>query len=367
MDFAEVLREHWPRYVKGATGPIPSRAWSAVEAVLSCRTERRGGHVHHCPTCRRHHFVYHSCNHRACPRCGAAEQAQWTRRQEARLLPAPYYLLTLTVPAEMRSVFLHFPQELYPAFFAAVAGALKALCARKKFLGGNIGFIAILHTWTRRMLFHPHIHVLVPAVGLAQSGCELRHPPNEEYLLPEKALAHATRRAINEALARDHPKIFARIEPTVWQKPWVAQAQGAGRGRTALRYLAAYVKKSAFSEGRLLGYDQTGRIVLSYRDSAHGKLKSEALDPLELIRRWLLHVLPKGLVRVRHYGWLSPAAHKAFLRVRFLLGLGPYRIPSALKSEPPRCPFCNGLLAQIARIAPRRGPPLCQAILKAAA
>ncbi|MGA7391662.1 MAG: transposase [Terrimicrobiaceae bacterium] len=107
--------------------------------------------------------------------------------------------------------------------------------------------------------------------------------------------------------------------------------------------------------------------MLSYRDSADGRLKSEALDPLELIRRWLLHVLPKGLVRVRHYGWLSPAAHKAFLRVRLLLGLGPYRIPPALKSEPPRCPFCKGLLAQIASIAPQRGPPLCQAILKAAA
>lgn len=172
---------------------------------------------------------------------------------------------------------------------------------------------------------------------------------------------------MKETLARDHPEIFAGIEPTAWQKPWVAQAQGAGRGRTALRYLAAYLKKSAFSEGRLLGYDQNGRIMISYRDSADGKLKSQALDPLELIRRWLLHVLPKGLVRVRHYGWLSPAAHKAFLRVRFLLGLGPYRIPPALKSEPPRCPFCNGVLAQMARIAPQRGPPLCQAILKAAA
>ena len=282
-------------------------------------------------------------------------------------MPVPYYLLTLTAPAEMRGVFLHYPQELYPTFFAAVASALKALCARRKFLGGNIGFIAILHTWTRRMLFHPHIHVLVPAVGLAQSGCELRHPRNEEYFLPEKALAHATRKAINEVLAGDHPEIFARIEPAVWQKPWVAQAQGAGRGRTALRYLAAYVKKSAFSEGRLLGYDQTGRIVLSYRDSVDRKLKSEALDPLELIRRWLLHVLPRGLVRVRHYGWLSAAAHKAFLRVRFLLGLGPYRIPPVLKSQPSRCPFCNGQLAQIARIAPQRGPPLCLAILNPAA
>ena len=239
----------------------------------------------------------------------------------------------------MRGVFLFYPVEMVPVFFAALADSLKALCVRRKFLGGEIGFTAILHTWTRRMLFHPHIHVLVPAVGLAPRGCELRHPRNEEYLLPEKALAHATRKAIKEPLARDHPEIFARIKPAAWQKPWVAQAQGAGRGRTALRYLSAYVKKSAFSEGRLLDYDQSGRIVLSYRDSANGKLKSEALDPLELIRRWLVHALPKGLVRVRHYGWLSPAAHKAFLRVRFLLGLGPHRIPALPKSELPRCPF----------------------------
>jgi len=106
---------------------------------------------------------------------------------------------------------------------------------------------------------------------------------------------------------------------------------------------------------------------MRYRDRADNTLKHEAVSGVELIRRWLLHVLPKGLVRVRHYGWLSPAAHKAFLRVRFLLGLGRYRIPPALRSEPPRCPFCNGLLAQIARITPQRGPPLCQAVLKAAA
>jgi hypothetical protein len=104
-------------------------------------------------------------------------------------LPVPYYLLTLTVPAEMRGAFLLYPVEMVPVFFAAIAGAPKALCSRRKFLGGDIGLIAILHTWTRRMLFHPHIHVLVPAVGLAPSGCELRHPRNQEYLLSEKAQA----------------------------------------------------------------------------------------------------------------------------------------------------------------------------------
>ncbi|MGA7391663.1 MAG: transposase zinc-binding domain-containing protein, partial [Terrimicrobiaceae bacterium] len=105
----------------GAAGRI-----ARVRSLRQCRTARRGGHLHHCAECRRHHFVYHSCNHRACPRCGAREQAEWTRKQEARLLPVPYYLLTVTVPAEMRSVFLRFPQELYPAFFAAVRPSPKA-------------------------------------------------------------------------------------------------------------------------------------------------------------------------------------------------------------------------------------------------
>jgi hypothetical protein len=367
VDFAEILREHWPRYVEKASGPIPSRAWAAVEAVLSCRTERRGGHVHHCARCERHYYLYHSCNHRACPRCGAREQQEWTRRQEARLLPVPYYLLTVTVPQELRGAFLRYPAEMHPVFFAAVASAVKTLCAKRKYLGGQAGFVAILHTWTRRMLFHPHIHVLIPAVGLSESGCELRHPRYEEYLIPKNAFARAVRDGVKSTLKADHPEIFAQVEAAAWSMNWVAKCQAAGRGRTALRYLAAYVKKSAFSEGRLEGYDSSGRIIMRYRDSADNKVKREALDGLELIRRWLLHVLPKGLVRVRHYGWLSPAAHKAFLRVRFLLGLGPYRIPAPSASEPPRCPSCNGPLTQIARIAPERGPPLCRALLKVAA
>jgi len=139
--------------------------------------------------------------------------------------------------------------------------------------------------------------------------------------------------------------------------------QHAGRGRSALRYLAAYVKKTAFHQDRLEGFDAAGRIILRYRDSADNALKREALTPHELIRRWLLHVLPKGLVRVRHYGWLSPAAHKALRRVRFLLGLGPCRVPSAEPSEPPRCPCCQGPLAFLGSIGPVRGPPLSRLVL----
>jgi hypothetical protein len=363
VDFAQFLREHWSAYVNAARGLIPARAWAAVEAVLSCRTPRRGGSVHQCGPCQRSYYLYHSCNHRACPRCGGADAAQWTRRQEARLLPVPYYLLTITVPEQLRHAFLRFPRELYPALFAASATAVRELAAKPKHLGGQVGFISVLHTWTRRMLHHPHIHTLIPAVGLHPGGCALRHPRHEDYLIPHKALARATRDSLRASLAAEHPALLAQIPAAVWQMKWVAQCQQAGRGRAALRYLAAYVKKTAFSQDRLEGFDSRGRVILRYRDSADDQIKREALEPLELIRRWLLHVLPKGLVRVRHYGWLSPAAHKAFLRVRFLLGLGPQRVPAPPPGEPPRCPHCQGILTLLGKLHPLRGPPLSRLIL----
>jgi hypothetical protein len=143
----------------------------------------------------------------------------------------PYYLLTVTVPAELCGVFLRYPVEMVPVFFAAMASALKALCARRKFLGGNIGFTAILHTWSRRMLFHPHIHVLVPAVGLAQNGCELRHPRNQEYLLPEKALRmrHA-RQSMRRSLAII-PRSLRESSPPPGRSPGWPRFKG-GRTRT---------------------------------------------------------------------------------------------------------------------------------------
>jgi hypothetical protein len=183
LDFAQILREHWGPFVQAAAGPIPARAWAAVEAVLTCRTPRRGGHLHHCTPCQRSVFLYHSCNHRACPRCGGRDAALWSRRQEARLLPVPYYLLTITVPAELRPAFHLFPAELYPALFAAKASALKTLCASPKYLGGQPAFISVLHTWTRRMFFlrfasvasRPHFRLAQHAMALAR-GCSSPYP-----------------------------------------------------------------------------------------------------------------------------------------------------------------------------------------------
>ena len=362
MHFAEILRENWPAYVQHATGPIPSHHWRAVEAVLSCRTPRRGGHVRHCAQCQRDHYFYHSCNHRNCPRCGSRPQAEWAARQEARLLPVPYYLITITVPDPLRRLFGSYPSELYPLFFEQSADALKELCANPRYLGGEPGFIALLHTWTRRLFHHPHLHLLVPALGIKNGGCAIVHPPNEDYLIPERALARRIRIRFEATLRSHYRQLADKIDLSCASQDWVVQCKAAGRGRSALRYLAAYVKKSALNEARLTGSDKDGRrLLLRYKDSSDKEWKSEALDPLELIRRWLLHVLPKALVRVRHYGWLSPAAGKTFRGVRFLLGLRAVRARKLL-SQAPVCPSCQGPLSLVGRIAPVRGPPLCRVV-----
>jgi len=366
VKFADLLRAHWPSYVTQAAGPIPADHWRAVEAVLSCRTPRRGGHLHHCPECARTHWVFHSCQHRSCPQCGAGARQHWAATQQARLLPVPYYLLTVTVPEELRRHCRGSARVLYDLLLSQSAQGLRDLCRNPKYLGGDVGLLAVLQTWTRRMLLHPHVHLLLPAVALSADGCQLLHPKNEEFLVPVVPLAARIRHLFGQRLAAGHPELYARIDPKVWTQPWVVHCQPVGRGRSAVHYLAAYVGKAAFEEGRLAGQDAQGRVLLRCQDRADGQWKTEALTPHELIARWLHHVLPKGFVAVRHFGFLSPAAGRALRRVRFLLGRGPVVRP-VRQPFTAVCQVCHKPMLQVARLWPVRGPPLSRAGLSRAA
>jgi hypothetical protein len=237
------------------------------------------------------------------------------------------------------------------------AQGLSDLFENPKYFGGRPGFIAVLQTWTRRMMHHPHVHMLVPAVALAEGGCQLVYPKTEEFLVHVKALARHTRNLFRRTLAAKYPELLEKVDPKVWATDWVVDCREAGSGRSALRYLASYVCKSAFNEERLVGYDDQGRILLRYEDSSDRKSKIEPVTPHELIRRWLFHVLPKGFVAIRHFGWLSPAAGRALNRVRFLLGRGPVvkpRIPKQI----PECPQCKRPMFFAGAIPSERGPPL---------
>lgn len=267
---------------------IPAAYWRAVEAVLTCRTPRLGGHRYECSDCTQPHYVYHSCNH---PQCGGHDQQVWAAKQIGRLLPVPYYMITPTVP--------------------------------------NCGtcFCAPLRRLTIRSF------------------------------VPHTLFAQEVRDAFSEILLRDHPALYNQVDPEIWRMKWNVNARHVGRGKTALRYVAAYVAKSAFNESRLGGYDTDGKIRLWCTPSKGKRRHCLKLKPAEFIRRWLLHVLPRRFVRLRYYGFLSAAAKKAFARVRFLLGVKTVRVE--LPYLPPMCcSKCEGELVRIQKIHPARGPPL---------
>ena len=346
---ADVLREHWPSYARANRQRLNAAHYRAVRSVLSCRTPMMGGRVYRCTSCAKTHYAYHSCNHRNCPQCGGLDQQAWAAKQEAKLLPAPYFMVTFTLPKELHPTILAHPKELYSLILSESAGALKDIIATK-YKGAECGFTSVLHTWGRQLQFHPHVHTIVPALAYDAQYQRILTPTGEEFLVHYRPLAARFRNRLRIALSTEHPSIYKALSPQARQcfakhKAWNVHLQHVGRGKSAIRYLAAYAHKSAIGEKRLAGYDDSGRILLRWTASDTGRSCILRLSPHEFIRRWLLHILPKGFTRIRHYGYLSSAAKKKLLRVRLLLGkLQPEPEPESPQREPLACPECGGEL-----------------------
>ena len=367
LPFVDVLRQHWPGYCRAHRTQLNTAHYRAVRAVLRCRTEALGGQLYQCEHCAKTHFAYHSCNHRSCPQCGALDQQAWCARQEAKLLPGiPYFMVTFTIPAKLRPACLAHPKHLYDLLLRESAAALRDIIATKT-KGGQAGFISVLHTWGRQLQHHPHVHCIVPAVAWHPERDQLIHPKNDTFLVHFNPLARRFRNRLRQALQQHHPKIWNSLSGAARRslspaQPWNVQLKHVGKGNTALRYLAAYVHRSAFSPKRLLGYDRQGRVLLKWTCSQTGKRDILKLPPHEFLRRWLLHVLPKGLVRIRHFGWLSNAATKTRLRVRALLGCRQEPAPIVPEPRPFRCEHCGSNLVLVGELDRRgvltlRGPP----------
>ena len=186
VTLAEIFRRHWPAYRARFGNAIPPAHRAAVAAILSCRTPDRGGQLFACD-CGALHYVYHSCGHRACHQCGHGDAKEWARRQGNKLLPVPYFLVTFTVPEELRAVIRAHPKELYAALFRHSAGALADVAFSK--LGVELGFTGVLHTWTRQLIHHPHVHYLVPGGGLTPDGLRWKRVKDAQFFLPTKVLA----------------------------------------------------------------------------------------------------------------------------------------------------------------------------------
>jgi hypothetical protein len=352
VPLAAVLRRHWPAYERQYRARLLPSHRRAVAALLSCRTPALGGQLYRCG-CGQEHYAYHSCNHRACPQCGHADATEWLDRQRRKLLPVPYYLVTFTVPAQLRPVIRSHQKDLYPMLLRESAGALRDIARDHKDLGAQIGFLAVLQTWTRDLRYHPHVHCVVPGGGLSPDRLRWIRPKREGYFLPQTVLALRFRTRLRQALRQQHPQLYVHIPRAAWALDWVADVQPVGTGEPALKYLAAYVYRTAFSAERILT-DDGQTLTFAYRDN-QGRPGTVRLSPERFLHRFLQHVLPRGLQRVRHFGFLSAAATAQWQRVLALLDWKPPPRILPPPRPPPLCPTCNKPMTLIGRLA--RAPP----------
>lgn len=352
VSLAEVLRQYWPQYERQFGSALLPSHRRAVQAILSCRTLALGGQIYRCADCHRHHFVYHSCNHRACPQCGKADAAQWVEDQKRKLLPVPYYLITFTVPEGLRQWLRSYQKQGYAALLRESAATLQDVAANPKYLGAELGILTVLHTWGRQLQYHPHVHCVVPAAGLTADRLRWRRPPSADFFLPQAVLSARFRTRLKMALLP--LPASATINKSVWCQKWVVDVQPAGSGETAIKYLAAYVHHTALGSQRILHADN-GHVSFKYKDSGDQQWRTLRLTSTEFLRRFLQHVLPKGLQRIRYFGWLAPAAKARWQRILTLLD---HKAPPKilLPGPGPSCPCCHRPMRLLAELP--RPPPL---------
>ena len=335
LEVAEILRRFDGRYRQWMGGMSKQQA-RVVGALLACRTATLGGHVEECGACGRRQIAYNSCRDRHCPKCQAAATAEWLERERRYLLDVPYSHVVFTLPEALAALALQNPRVCYGLLFTAAAQTLLQIGADAKHLGARIGFVAILHTWGQKLLHHPHLHCLVPAGGLSPDGSRwISCRPG--FFLPVHVLGALFRGKYLALLGDSHRQgklvfhgklrpfaeagAFAALLREARSRRWVVYAKPPfGGAEPALKYLARYTHRIAISNSRLLSVTETG-VAFSWKDYAHGnRIRRMELDPREFIRRFLLHVLPRGFVRIRRYGLLANCHREESLaRCRALL------------------------------------------------
>ena len=365
LEVADVVRAAAPE-ICARLAVLPSQQ-QALRSILNCRTSALGGQLYRCLECGERVFSYHSCGNRHCPKCHGQQTEDWLQEQRARLLPCSYYLLTFTLPSALRPVARSNQKLVYGLLLSAAAASIQKLCADPQWLGAQPALIGVLHTWTRAMLYHPHVHFLVSAGGLSADGQLWVEPKHRKFLVPVQALSKIFRAKIRDGLKE--AGCLTQLPKGFWQstKKWVVHAKRAGSGQKVLDYLGRYVFHIAISNSRLERLEK-GQVTFRYRDNRTQQIKRVEISAEEFVRRFLEHVLPRGFAKVRHYGLASSACR---LRHAQAMALLPSRAPSAPPGQPDaaaigatadqtlRCPHCGKAgLVWIGELVPHAEGPL---------
>lgn len=352
----DIFRSFGPEYIRRFPN-MPGNHRKALNAMSACRSGALGHIFYLCDHCGQTHVFGRSCGNRHCPQCQQHKTREWLAAQLDKQLPCPYFMLTWTVPEEIRP-FIRANQKIaYTALFNAAATALRTLARDERFIGADTpGFTAVLHTWGNQMQYHPHLHFIVPAGGLSKDR-KTWLPSGNKFYLPVRALSPIYRACFKKAMA--DLGLLDRIDPAVWAKDWNVNCQAMPHGRNALKYLARYVYRVAISDSRIVKVAD-GKITFSYKKSGSNRPRKMTLDAMEFIRRFLQHVLPTGFMKVRHYGFLSANCAVTIVKVRLLIIAALEERFSLDDLLPPRketiacstCSICGGPLRYLYSVIP---------------
>jgi Putative transposase/Transposase zinc-binding domain len=372
LEVADIFRDHGPAWRKANAGHVSLGQLKVMSAIESCRTAALGGHVARCEKCSHMQIAYNSCRNRHCPKCQGAAAKEWLAEREADLLPAPYYHVVFTLPAPISDIAYQNKAAIYDILFKAAAETLITIAADPKHLGARIGLTSVLHTWGSALTHHPHIHIIVPGGGVSLDG-ERWVSCRPGFFLPVRVLSRLFRRLFLKKLMAAHEagaltffgtraplakrKAFAAFLTPLRRIEWVVYSKRPfGGPQAVLAYLSRYTHRVAISNGRLIAFDEAGVTFKwkDYRAKGRERAKVMTLATHEFIRRFLIHVLPDGFHRIRHYGlFASGKRAENIARARELLNSpAPQdQAGNPHADEPPAfahpCPCCGGRMVII--------------------
>lgn len=358
LEVADIFRRFAGVYLSthGAS-MLPSHR-RAITDILACRTQVLGGHLRRCDHCSAEIFSYHSCKNRSCPKCHTDQTQSWLDQRKTELLPCHYFHVTITVPEELREILRANQRHGYGLLIKAAGEAIIELARDPRFVGGTVGVLAVLHTWTQQLHLHPHVHCLVTGGGVS-TDASCWHPARKTFLVPLTALAKLVRGKLKTLIASQCPHLLP-ANPA-WRKPWVVHCTPWGQGEHAvLDYLARYVFRVAITNARILALDDN-TVTIRYKERKSSRWRACRMTGDEFMRRFLQHVLPKGFHKIRYFGLWHPSKRDLVARARLLLQLQApsppasaapaidptqnphhnHRGSNATPPEPPICPRCG--------------------------
>jgi uncharacterized OB-fold protein len=349
MTVGEIFRQYGDSYLQIYGKAMPPSHKRAINDLAKCRTDKMGTVHWHCNKCGKDHFSFMPCRNRSCPNCQNDKKAKWVIAQLEKKLPVEYFMATFTVPEYLRAVARSNQKAFYTILFNEAAGAIMKLAKDKKYMGGKIGIIGILHTWARNLAIHPHVHFLIPGAALSNDQKKIVFS-KEHFLVYAPSLSKIFRAAFMKNLRAAG---FDNLKPgKAFETDWVVDVRSVGSGTRAIEYVAKYVFKTALSNHNIIAC-KNGTVLYRYRDYETKKMKTLSLPVMEFMRRFLQHVLPKGFQKVRYYGILHPKNRLLFNIIRLLLRAR-FRPPQKYLSFEPgcKCPECGEIMTFIGKRRP---------------